>query len=85
MIYKIFSVYDKKVGAFMTPFFSRSKGEAVRSFTDACSDGQHQFVKHPEDYVLMALGEYDDQTGSIIAVDSADPVMSALECVSIDK
>jgi len=65
MIYKIFSVHDTKVQAFMPPFVMRSKGEAVRSFTDAVQDHSGTFCKHPEDYALWQLGEFDDQGGEI--------------------
>jgi len=62
MMLKIFSVFDSKVGAYMSPFFMRSTGEAVRAFTQAVSDKDTQFCKHPEDYTLFELGEWDDQT-----------------------
>lgn len=56
---KIFSVFDSKVMAFNTPFFQRSTGEALRAWSDAVN-GQEGFAKHPEDYTLFELGEFDD-------------------------
>lgn len=77
----IFTVYDKAVGAFLQPFYARSKGEALRQFTDACNDQSHQFCKHAADYTLMMLGEWDDASGIF---DAADParVIGALECLA---
>lgn len=63
MILKIFTVYDSKVEAYKTPFFAQSKGAALRDWSDAVNDPQTMFHRHPEDYVLFELGEYDDQTG----------------------
>lgn len=58
-----YSVYDKAVGAFLPPLFVRSRGEAVRSFSDAVNNKEHQFSRHMMDYVLMAVGSWSDETG----------------------
>lgn len=63
---KVFCVYDAAVGAYMQPFFMRSKGEAVRGFTEICNDSNSQFFKHPHDFVLYEIGDFDDQTGRIL-------------------
>ncbi|WNK12678.1 MAG: nonstructural protein [Microvirus sp.] len=60
---KVYSVHDKAVNAYMQPFYCRSKGEAIRSFTEACSDGKSNFCKYPLDYLLVELGEFDDSSG----------------------
>jgi len=60
MILQIFTVYDSKAEAFLAPFFLKARGQAIRSFTDTCNDPEHAFYKHPSDYTLFALGEYDD-------------------------
>lgn len=64
MITEIFSVYDSAVNAYLPPFFARSKGEAIRSFTEAASTRDHQFAKHALDYTLMSLGKFDDGSGT---------------------
>lgn len=67
----IFSVYDKAVQAYATPMFFRSKGEAVRSFTDAVNQEKSQFATHAADYVLYYIGQFDDNAGMF---DSGEPV-----------
>lgn len=83
------AVYDNGIEAYNTPMFFRALGEAKRSFLDACGPGKGQamFVAHPEDYVLMWLGVFDDKSGVFTAVGDSgpSPVMSALEAVSIMK
>lgn len=60
MIHQVFTVYDSKAEAYLQPFFSVSKGAAIRSFSDAINDSQSTIGKHPEDYILFALGSFDD-------------------------
>jgi len=61
----MFSVYDSKVGAYANPFFVRTRGEAVRSFADACQDDSLPFKKHPGDYVLYCVGSWDEVGGVV--------------------
>lgn len=64
MILKVFSIYDSKAEAFLQPFYMQSKGAAIRSFADAVSDEKTMFFKHPSDYTLFELGEFDDSNAS---------------------
>lgn len=63
----IYAVKDLAVQAFGQPFFVRAKGEAIRSFQDEANSttGQSAIAKHPEDYELYFVGNYDEQTGTI--------------------
>lgn len=61
---KVFCVFDSKVGAYMQPFFLRSTGEAVRSFADLANDSQSNVSRHPEDFALMEIAEYNDEMGA---------------------
>ena len=63
MIQKVFGVRDSKAMAFLQPFFSASTGAAVRAFADTINEGNNQLSKHPEDYLLFELGEFDDNSG----------------------
>lgn len=64
MIYKLYSVRDNAVGAYLPPMLMRSRGEATRAVTEALRDPQHQFSKHSQDFVLFELGEWDDNSGA---------------------
>lgn len=77
----VFSVFDKAVGAYLQPFYARSKGEALRSFTEACSDDKSPFSKHGTDYVLMFHGVFDDGSGLFSTVEP-ERLLSANEAVS---
>lgn len=67
----VFTIYDKAVLAYNTPFFARHTGEAIRSFTDLCRDPQSNVSRHPEDFSLYSLGTYDDGSG---VFDCTEPV-----------
>jgi len=66
MIFKIFTVYDDKTQAYLKPFFASTKGEAMRIFGDACNDPASVFFKHPADYHLSEIGDYNDENAKII-------------------
>lgn len=71
---KVFSIFDKKAEIFNTPFFQLNDRVAVRSLCDLCADSRSFVSKHPEDYALYCLGDFDDRSGAIA---SAVPVIVA--------
>lgn len=78
MKYVVCSVFDSKVNAFSSPFCCKSRGEAIRSFTDACRDDSLPFKRHPTDYRLFILAEFDDQSGVFLS-NGVDSVIGADE------
>lgn len=80
----VFTVLDKAVQAYMQPFFCRTRGEAVRSFTDAVNDVKSNFNRHAADYTLMAVGEFDDQSGVFTSVEPVR-IIGAVECLVDDS
>lgn len=63
---KLFTVYDCKSEAYDRPWTSPSRGIAIRSLMDVLKDPQHPFSKWPSDFTLFEIGEYDNQTGTLI-------------------
>lgn len=62
MQHKIYTIYDTKSEAYLQPFFLKTHGLAVRTFTDCVNDPKHQFGRHPADYNLFFLGDFEDTT-----------------------
>ncbi|AXH76127.1 MAG: nonstructural protein [Microviridae sp.] len=62
MRYQMFSVFDIALGTFGRPMFLQSTGQAIRSFSDEVnrSADDNQMNKHPVDFSLFHLGEFDD-------------------------
>jgi hypothetical protein len=75
----VFSVFDAKAGAFAQPFYSPTKGTALRAFMDCCADPNHAFCRHPSDYFLFRIAEFDDVSGVFDAVSPAEEVCKALD------
>lgn len=63
---KIFTIYDSKAQAYLTPFFLHQEGMAIRIFTDCVNVSNHQFGKHPEDYTLFQIGSWDDEKSKFL-------------------
>lgn len=69
MIVKIFAVLDSKAAMFGNPFFDQQEGSAIRNFSDAVNDSSNQhnmWNKHPEDFSLFNIGEFDNCSGELI-------------------
>ena len=76
---KVFSVHDAKAGAYLPPMFFVSKGVAIRAFSAAIADPQHEFSRYAEDFTLFELGEFDQLSGSFALHKSPIPVGKAVE------
>jgi len=66
---KAFTIYDSKAAVFRTPFFTSTVGEALRPLTDAANKEDHEFCKHPEDYTLFEIGEYDEDHATLTPIE----------------
>lgn len=62
---KIYTVLDTKAQRYLLPFYQLTDEAAIRQFAKTALDPKHDFHLFPYDFVLFALGEYDDQTGAI--------------------
>lgn len=81
---RVFSVYDSKVESYMQPWYARTIAEAQRDWVRVCNDGESMMSKHPSDYTLFQIGDYDDQTASITPLKALHPVSTALEAKRIE-
>lgn len=79
MVSKVFSVYDSKAGIYMPPFLLRSKGDAIRGFTDLCNDEKTAVCRHPSDFTLFELGEFDDDKGEFVMYNAKISLGVAIE------
>lgn len=66
---KIYSVYDSKAKAFITPFFMVNDDMAIRIFTECANDPNHTFGRFASDVSLFRIGEFDDATGELEPVE----------------
>lgn len=57
------SIYDKRAQEFGPPMCQHTLGTAERMFQDVVNDPQSPVSKHPEDYALFQIGEFESATG----------------------
>lgn len=81
MRHRAFVVFDTKAKAYLPPFFMGEVGMATRSFTDAVN-GDGPFSKHPEDYTLFEIGNFDDNTGMLEPYKGPELVVTALQVLA---
>ena len=66
MLIKVFAVLDVKTGVYSHPYFMPTTGAMMRAWVDHVNSQNSAIGKHPEDYVLFCLGDYDDSKGQFI-------------------
>ena len=68
MILFVVSVKDRAADVFNRPFFVPHRNVAIRDFTDEVNRvaGDNQLNKHPDDFDLYLLGEFDDARGAFV-------------------
>lgn len=64
----IFVVKDRAIDTYGLPFAQSSTAQALRGFSDEINSDitTSAVAKHPDDYDLYTIGEYDEDTGKII-------------------
>lgn len=63
MIQHVVAVKDRALDAFMRPFCTPTLGAAIRSFQDEVNRKDSELNKHPEDYDLWHIADWDDNSG----------------------
>ena len=69
MLQFIVSVKDRAADVFNRPFFVPHRNVAIRDFTDEVNRvaADNQLNKHPDDFDLYLLGQFDDNSGTFTA------------------
>ena len=67
MLHEIFTIKDIKTGTHNPPFYQKNIGEATRTFEKLCNDKSSILNEYPEDFVLLKLGNFCDETGELIS------------------
>ena len=68
MMHFVVSIKDRAAEVFNRPFFVPHRNVAIRDFTDEVNRvaGDNQLNKHPDDFDLYLLGEFDDSRGAFV-------------------
>lgn len=79
-----YSVFDKKVGLYATPFFAAHEAQAMRSVQMAMRDPQSSLSVFPTDYSLYSVGEFDEATGYFTPSSAPLPIIEIVTLVETD-
>lgn len=58
-----YTIKDKKVGIFQSPYFVNSVVDALRSLTMAANNPDSNLARFSEDFALYHNGKLDEKTG----------------------
>lgn len=58
----VLAVHDMALDAYMRPIFVPHRNSGIRAFQDEVNRAGSEMNRHPEDYNLYHLGEWDEQT-----------------------
>lgn len=62
------ALYDRATEGHAPVMTVNTRNEAIRSFRQAVNDPQTPIHGNPTDFELYVIGQYDDQAGTITAV-----------------
>lgn len=81
---RAYAIYDSKGLFFTAPFFQATDGAAIRSLADAVADVNSAIGRHPADYVLFYIGDYDELKGAMAPVLPLVHVIDAIGLVRVE-
>lgn len=62
---KMYLLKDEKSNSYGYPFTAKTRGLCIRDIQDELAGGQRIWAKHPQDFSLFEIGDYDELTGQI--------------------
>jgi hypothetical protein len=71
----IYSLFDKKAGAYKPPMYAVNDSVMIRSVRQALSDGNQTFCDFPEDYCLVRFGTFSDHNGQFDVAPTAEVIV----------
>lgn len=69
MVKKVLTVFDSKSGVYLPPMQWVSVGAALRDIADSATP-ESPIGKHPADFTIFELGEFEDTTGAYSLLDA---------------
>lgn len=72
MYLRAFCFLDIKTGCYSQPFFMLHNAAAVRAAMDVGNDLATSIGRHPFDFRLVRIGEFDDSVGFLLSVQHED-------------
>lgn len=87
-ILRLYSIFDSGVSAYLRPFWSDHKENAMRSFrklVNDTSDPNNMVREHPSQFTLFEIAVFDSQSGSVLPHETYLSLGNAVEFIVSDK
>lgn len=81
MISNCYSLYDAKALTYSPPFLASAHGQAVRMVMELAQDANTTVGRHPADFTLYCVGQFNDATGSMLPADVREHISDVLALV----
>lgn len=81
MISNAYSLYDSKALTYSPPFYAGAHGQAVRMVMELVSDNNNTVGRHPADFTLYCVGQFNDATGSLLPAATREHISDVLALV----
>ena len=81
MLLYAYSLYDSKALTYSPPFYATAHGQAVRLVMDLASDSNTSVGRHPSDYTLYCVGQFNDALGVMLPAEHRDLISDVLPLV----
>jgi len=76
---KMYAILDGAAKAYGPPMVFTTNGLAIREFQAIAENSANHIKKHPEDFSLWEIGEYDSDTAQVDAALGLKPLAQAKE------
>lgn len=77
----LYTVKDQVSETYLPPFAYACDRDAIDAFRMAANDSDSPYNKHPSDFLLVSIGEYDERSAKITAK-SPELIISATEVIN---
>lgn len=78
----LYAIYDTAAGIYMKPWQALTDDQAMREFSDIVAMPDSAIGKHPEDYSLSKVGNYNDGNAHIDNYENIT-LLTGLETVAL--
>lgn len=75
MINQMYVVYDSKAQIYNKPFYFINHQVAIRAARELLGDPNTEITKHPRDFTMFHIGEYDDETAHVKPSKIMEPIV----------
>ncbi|QCQ84659.1 nonstructural protein [Blackfly microvirus SF02] len=82
MLLNAYSLYDQKALTYSPPFYCSAHGQAVRMVMDLANDSNTMVGRHPADFTLYCIGQFDDSVGGLLPAGVREHIADALTLVT---